>query len=234
MPKVLVIGIGGLGCPAALALARAGGASLTLIDPDRIDPTNLHRQPWYRTSDVGRLKVECAADRLRRAFPGLAVEARAEAVGAQNAEALLLAHDVAIDGTDGTALKFLLSDASVLTGVPLIHGGVLRMRGQAMRIAPGGPCLRCLFESPPPPDDLPTCAQAGVLGPMAGVIGALQALLALEPPPSGTDAAALFVVDASLRQRTVTVRRAPECRACGPGARERLKLMDDQEPRCTL
>ncbi|MFZ5468379.1 MAG: HesA/MoeB/ThiF family protein [Myxococcota bacterium] len=226
MTRAVVIGAGGLGCAAALALAKVG-AELTLVDPDRVDATNLHRQLLHRVSDVGRLKVESAADRLREAFPSLVLHTQAAAVGAANAERLFSSHDVVIDGTDGVATKFLLSDAAVLTGVPLVYGGVVQWRGQAMRIAPGGPCLRCLFEAPPPPDAVPTCAQAGVLGSMAGVVGGLQAHLALEGEPGG-----LYVVEGhSLCARVVTVRRAEDCRSCAPSARAGLRLLDEED-RC--
>ncbi|HLK99857.1 MAG TPA: HesA/MoeB/ThiF family protein [Myxococcaceae bacterium] len=235
--RVLVVGAGGLGCPASLALAHAGVGHLTLVDPDQVDVTNLHRQLWHRTADVGRFKAQSAATGLLRAFPDLSLEAMFERVDATNAEALFRAHDVVIDATDGTATKFFLSDVAVLTGVPLVYGGVLRMQGQAMRIDPDGPCLRCLYEGPPAPDAVPTCAQAGVLGSMAGLVGSLQALLALERlsgavgPARGE--AVLHVVDGvSLAGRTVRVRRAPECLGCAPGRTPPLTAPEEAE-RCT-
>ena len=148
-------------------------------------------------------------------------------MSAANAEALFRAHDLVVDATDGVDTKFLLSDAAVLTGTPLIYGGVLRFEGLAMRIEPGGPCLRCLFETPP--DDAPTCAQAGVLGSMAGLIGGLQAELALSHGEPGL--ALLRVVDgASLHFRTVRVRRRADCAACGEGAKP--LLTDARAPAC--
>ncbi len=215
--RVLIVGVGGLGCPASLALAQAGVPHLTLLDDDVVDVTNLHRQPWHHLGDVGRPKVESAAGKLVAAFPALHVEPRRERLTAANAERLFRDHQLVIDATDGVETKFLLSDASVLTGTPLVYGGVLRFEGLAMRIAPGGPCLRCLFESPP--GDAPTCAEAGVLGSMAGLLGGLQAELALSPE---TDAgvALLRVVDgASLTFRSVRVRRRVDCAACGAGAK---------------
>jgi adenylyltransferase/sulfurtransferase len=234
--RVLVVGAGGLGCPASLALAHAGVGHLTLADPDQVDVTNLHRQLWHRTADVGRLKAESAVAGLARAFPDLSTEALSVRVDADNAEALFRAHDVVIDATDGTATKFFLSDVAVLTGVPLVYGGVLRMQGQALRIDPDGPCLRCLYESPPPPDSVPTCAQAGVLGSMAGLVGSLQALLALERlsgagPTRGE--ALLHVIDgATLTSRTVRVPRAPDCSSCAPGRTPTLVAPEEAE-RCT-
>jgi adenylyltransferase/sulfurtransferase len=216
-----------LGCPASLALAQAGVGQLTLVDPDRVDVTNLHRQLWHRTTDVGRPKVESAAAGLSRAFPALRVEALAARVDDSNAERLFRAHDVVVDATDGTGTKLFLSDVAVATGVPLVYGGVLRMQGQAMRVEPGGPCLRCLYEEAPSPQEVPTCAQAGVLGSMAGLVGALEALLVLEwlqgahggasGAASGapTGEATLHLVDgAALQARQVRVRRAPDCAGC--------------------
>jgi len=216
--RVLVVGVGGLGCPVSLALARAGVAHLTLVDPDTVDVTNLHRQPWHHTGDVGRRKVDSAAEKLGRVFPSLSLRTLAERVTAQNVEALFRAHDLVIDATDGVDTKFLLNDAAVLTGTSLIYGGVLRFEGLALRIDPAhGPCLRCLFENPP--DDAPTCAQAGVLGSMAGLVGGLQATLALQGPGVRGEAP-LYVIDGrAFSFRTVRLKRRPDCAACGEGAK---------------
>lgn len=222
--SVLIVGAGGLGCPVSLALARAGVARLTLVDDDVVDVSNLHRQPWHHLADVGRPKVESAASKLRSAFPRLEVEARRERLTETNAEALFRAHALVIDATDGVNTKFLLSDAAVLTGTTLIYGGVLRFEGLALRIERGGPCLRCLFERPP--DDVPTCAQAGVLGSMAGLVGGLQAELALTPLEQ-PGVSLLRVVDgASLTFRAVRVRRRVDCSACGASAQVTLGADD--------
>ena len=208
-----IVGAGGLGCPVSLALAHAGVRRLTLIDDDVVDVTNLHRQPWHHTDDVGRPKVESAARKLRAAFPRLEVETRRQRVHAGDAEALFRGSELVIDATDGVDTKFLLSDAAVLTGTPLVYGGVLRFEGLAMRIEPGGPCLRCLFETAP--EDAPTCAQAGVLGSMAGLIGGLQAQLALTPNAQ-PGLARLSVIDGlELTFRSVRVRKRADCAACG-------------------
>lgn len=206
---VLIVGVGGLGCPASLALARAGVRQLTLIDPDVVEPTNLHRQPWHHDADVGRPKVLSAKEKLNVEFPALQVEALQQRVTADNADALFRAHGLVIDATDGVETKFLLSDTSVRTGTPVIYAGVLRFEGLAMRIEPGGPCLRCLFESPP--DDAPTCAQAGVLGSMAGLMGALQAELALQPNAKAGEAMLQVVDGRSLTFRAVRVRKRGDC-----------------------
>jgi adenylyltransferase/sulfurtransferase len=219
--RVLVVGAGGLGCPASLGLARAGVARLTLVDPDRVELHNLHRQLWYRSSDVGQMKVTAAADRLRAAFPSLEVQTQPIKVDAEAAAALFPQHDLVIDGTDGAADKFALSDAAVRAGVTLIYGGVLRLEGQAMAIRRGGPCLRCLFDAVPSGEDAPSCAQAGVLGSMAGVIGGLQAMLGLQELKGGAAAgtATLHVVDGrTLTARQVTVKKAADCPACSGAA----------------
>ena len=214
----VIIGMGGLGCPAAVSLAQAGVRRLTLVDGDVVEPSNLHRQPLYGPEDVGRLKVDVARERLARAFPGLELEAWARRVGPDDVEPLLTRHELAIDGTDSVAAKFFLSDAVARVGTPLVSGGVVQWGGQAMRIDPGGACLRCLYGTEPREDEVPTCARAGVLGSLAGVLGALQASLALGPPsPEGRST--LHVVDGrSLRLRTLIVRRAPGCPGCGARA----------------
>lgn len=209
--RVCVVGMGGLGCPASLALALAGVRHLTLVDFDVVEPSNLHRQPWHHDADVGRLKVASAAEKLSVAFPALSVDARATALTALNARELLAGHDVVVDGTDGVETKFLLSDVAKRVRVPLVHGGVLRFEGLALRIEPDGPCLRCLFETPPV--DAPTCAQAGVFGAMAGVIGGLQAMLAVRPNERPGEAW-LHVIDAAAAPRRVRLRRRPDCAIC--------------------
>jgi molybdopterin-synthase adenylyltransferase len=218
---VLVVGLGGLGCPASLALARAGHRRFTFVDPDVVDVTNLHRQPWHHPADVGTPKVTSASQKLAAAFPGTKIDARHMSVSAATALELFRGHALVLDCTDGVGTKFLLSDAAVLARLPLIYAGVLRFEGLAMRIEPGGPCLRCLFESPPA--DVPTCAQAGVLGSMAGLMGGLMARLGLGANPA-PGLALLQVVDGlALTFRQVKVRRRRDCPACGEGATPVLK-----------
>lgn len=214
----MIIGMGGLGCPAAVALAQAGARRLTLVDGDVVETSNLHRQPLYGTEDVGRPKVDVARERLFRAFPELELETWTRRVGPGDVDVLLARHALAIDGTDSVAAKFLLNDAVARVGTPLVSGGVVQWGGQAMRIDPGGACLRCLYGTPPGEDEVPTCARAGVLGSLAGVLGSLQASLALGPSsPAGRST--LHVVDGrSLRFRTLTVRRVPGCPGCGARA----------------
>lgn len=218
--------MGGLGCPVSLALARAGVRHLTVVDPDVVELSNLHRQPWHHDADLGRPKVESAAEKLRARFPALGVEPLQARVTAGDVEALFRRHELVVDATDGVHTKFLLSDAAVLTGVPLIYAGVLRFEGLAMRIQADGPCLRCLFETAP--DDAPTCAQAGVLGSMAGLVGGLQAELALTPNEA-PGVSLLRVVDGhAFSFRAVKVRKRADCAACAPGAKPVLR--DEESP----
>lgn len=215
--NALVIGAGGLGCPASLALAMARVPRITVVDPDRVELSNLHRQLWHRRSDIGRLKAESAASRLVDAFPDVGVEGVATLVDANNVDSLLQSHSVSIDGTDRSETKFMLSDAAVRCGRPLVYGGVVRMRGQAMLIAPGGPCLRCLFEEPPADGVDISCSAAGVLGSVAGVVGAIQASLALDVLRGRAEPGKLVLFDGHrLRYRLLHVRPAPGCPLCFP------------------
>ncbi len=213
----IIVGLGGLGCPASLALALAKVARLTLVDGDRVELSNLPRQPWYRTGDVGRPKAVVVAERLAGAFPGLQVTALVETARTDTVEGLLRGHGVAIDGTDSVGAKYLLSDAVARTRVPVVFGGVVQLEARAFRIAPGGPCLRCLFGEAPSEEEVPTCGRAGVLGALAGVAGALQARLALEPLDRPGEAR-LHVVDGrgDVRVRLLRVQRVVGCPGCGP------------------
>ena len=203
-----IIGVGGLGCPSSLALLHSGVTELTLVDPDVVELSNLHRQLWHTEADLGRPKVESAASKIREQFPRVTVQTRQERVTASNAAELFAGHSVVIDATDGVETKFLLSDTAVQTGTTLIYGGVLRFEGLALRIEKDGPCLRCLFESVP--TEAPTCAQAGVMGSMAGVVGALQAQLALQPVTSMKGI--VHIVDGlTFEARTVTLRQRADC-----------------------
>jgi adenylyltransferase/sulfurtransferase len=172
--SVLLVGVGGLECFAALELVAAGVGRLGLLDPDAVALDNLHRQVLYTTADVGRPKVEAAADRLRALRPGLVVESWRE----RFTPARLEGWDLVLEGTDDLDCKFAVNDACVAADVPCVIGGVVGWRGVVVRVDPGGPCYRCVFEAPPP-EAPPTCAQAGVFGPVAGAVGARQAQVAL-------------------------------------------------------
>jgi molybdopterin/thiamine biosynthesis adenylyltransferase len=223
---VLVIGAGGLGCAAALALAAAGVRRIGVVDDDRVDATNLHRQLLHGASSIGELKVSSLARGLGGRFPAVCVEAHAVRFDATSAAALCAAYDVIVDGSDNFATKFLANDATVLAGKPLVHGAAVGLGGQMMTIPAGGaPCYRCLFEEIPPAGVGPSCAEAGVLGPVPGVIGALQGaeaarLLARESPRfSGR----LIQYDApSMSFRTVSFKANRACGVCGPTPTIRL------------
>lgn len=172
----MIVGVGGLGVPAAWALARAGVRRLTLVDTDPVELSNLPRQVFYRDSDIGALKVDAAALRLHGLVHGLEIERHPFALDSSNAGALAAAHDAIIDATDDPAAKFLINDAAIAARRPFVYGGVLGMAGQAMTVVPGqSACLRCLFEAPPAANEIATCREAGIIGPVAGVIGEVQA-----------------------------------------------------------
>jgi adenylyltransferase/sulfurtransferase len=222
--RVLLIGMGGLGAPAAMALAAAGVGTLGLVDPDTVEVSNLHRQPLYTDEDLGRPKVEVAAERLRAAAPALRVETWRARFGAADAH-LLRGFDVVLDGTDSIAAKFVVNDAAVSAGVPLVHVGVLGFRAQLLTVLPGrSACFRCVFEEEPPPGDIPSCQEAGVLGPVPVLAGALQAaeairLLAGERPAYAN---ALLAIDTQAGSwRSVPLAPSPHCPACAPRAAER-------------
>jgi molybdopterin/thiamine biosynthesis adenylyltransferase len=217
--RVLLVGLGGLGSPAALYLAAAGVGTIGLMDPDAVDLSNLQRQVIHATADLGVPKVESAAAKLRALNPDVNVRTYRERLTAANAHAVLAEYDFVIDGTDSIPAKFLIADACHFAGKPYSHAGITRFRGQTMTVLPGRTaCYRCVFGAPPPADAGPSCAQAGVLGVVPGVLGTLQAAEALKfllgQGRLLTDA--LLTYDAlDARVREVTVRRNPECPLCG-------------------
>lgn len=217
--SVLVVGVGGLGCPAAFALAAAGVETIGLADADRVELSNLQRQILHFTPDVGAPKVASAQRKLRALDAGLCVATHPVHVRADNLADLFRGYDFVIDGTDGVGTKFLLNDGAVLTGTPLSHAGVVGFQGQALTIIPGETtCLRCLFPVPPDPDETPSCQQAGILGSVAGMLGSVQAAEAVKYL-SGRGTLLrdrLMTCDAlSGRWREVPVRRNPRCPLCG-------------------
>ncbi len=179
--SVLVIGAGGLGCPALLYLAAAGVGRLVLLDPDRVDVSNLQRQVLYTTADAGRPKALAAAERLRALNPHLAIDARAERFTRANALGLVRSVDVVLDGSDNFATRYLVNDACVLADRPLVYGAIQGFEGQASVFNwRGGPTYRCLFPEPPEPGAAPSCVEAGVLGVLPGLIGTVQATEAIK------------------------------------------------------
>jgi molybdopterin/thiamine biosynthesis adenylyltransferase len=225
--SVLIIGAGGLGCPAAFALAAAGVTRIGVVDDDRVDASNLHRQFLYgiAEADAGTRKAESIARALSRRFPAVTVTAHVQRFDSTTAAALLAAYDVVVDGSDNFATKFLANDAAVLAGKALVHGAAVGLGGQLLTVAAGGrPCYRCLFEEIPQGGVGPSCAEAGVLGPVPGVIGALQgaeaARLAHGETPAFTGR--LIQYDsAGMIARVVPFNSNPLCGVCGPAPRIR-------------
>ena len=218
--RVLLIGAGGLGSPAALYLAAAGVGTLGLVDFDRVDASNLQRQVLFATADVGRPKLEVAAERLRALNPEVAIESYDVKLEASNAQEILAGFDVVVEGTDTFPSRYLSNDVCVWLGIPLVYGSIMRFEGQVSVFDPksGSPCYRCLFAEPPPPELAPNCAEAGVLGVLPGVIGTLQATEALKlllgrgAPLRGR----LLVYDAlEMEFREFKIPRDPECAVCG-------------------
>jgi molybdopterin/thiamine biosynthesis adenylyltransferase len=223
VPSVLILGAGGLGCPAALALGAAGVTRIGIVDDDRVEASNLHRQVLFADADVGELKVTAFARALAHRFPASRVEPHPVRFAVTNAEALVAAYDVIVDGTDNFTAKFLANDAAVLAGRPLVHGAAVALGGQLLTVpAHGRPCYRCLFEELPPPSVGPTCAEAGVLGPVPGVIGALLGAEAARLAKGETPAfvGRLVQYDSrSMSVRAVRFNPNPQCAVCAPGAR---------------
>ena len=215
--RVLLVGIGGIGCPAALYLAAAGVGGLTLVDDDTVEITNLQRQVLYSEADLGKPKAEAAAHRLRAANPDVRIEPHEVRLTASNARQIVEGHDLVLDGSDNFATRYVVNDAAVLGGVPLISGSLYRYEGQLLVVRPPETaCYRCVFRVAPP--EAPPCHDAGVLGAVAGVIGTLQAAEAINLLARGSSGLAgrMLLVDArEMRTRTVEVRPDPACPLCG-------------------
>jgi molybdopterin/thiamine biosynthesis adenylyltransferase/rhodanese-related sulfurtransferase len=212
--KVLVVGLGGLGCPAAQALVGAGVGTVGLCDFDRVDLSNLHRQPLYAAADIGRPKTDAARDRLAAIDPAVHLVLHPVLVDAGNAAALVRGYDVVVDGLDDLPARYALGDACRAAGIPVVHGAVTQWEGQVAVFSPGGPCYRCLHPSPPA-QAAPSCAEAGVLGPLPGLVGMAQANEALKLVLGlPTLAGRLWLHDAREGiSRTITLKRRAGC-AC--------------------
>ena len=179
--KVLIIGASGLGAPAALYLAAAGVGTIGIADADEVDLSNLQRQVIHTTADIGKAKVKSAKETMEAINPDVKVNTYRKFIKADNIREIIREYDFVIDGTDNFPAKFLINDACVMEKKPFCHAGIIRFKGQLMTYVPGeGPCYRCVFQSPPPADAVPTCKQAGVIGAMGGVIGSLQAMEAIK------------------------------------------------------
>jgi adenylyltransferase/sulfurtransferase len=217
--RVLLIGAGGLGSPAALYLAAAGVGTLGIVDDDRVDLTNLQRQVLHGTAMLGLPKTLSAEARLHDLNPTVQVEPHEERLTGANALGLVRQYDLVLDGSDNFPTRYLVNDAAVLTGRPSVYGSIFRFDGQVAVFGVGsGPCYRCLYPEPPAPELVPSCAEAGVLGVLPGIIGTLQALEAIKlilgvgEPLVGR----LLLLDGlRLRFRDLIVRRNPACPVCG-------------------
>jgi sulfur-carrier protein adenylyltransferase/sulfurtransferase len=218
--RVLCIGAGGLGSPSALYLAAAGVGTIGIVDQDTVDVSNLHRQVLHGMSDVGREKTDSARARLLAINTTLAIETYTTRLSASNASELIRDYDIVVDGSDNLPTRYLSSDVCVWEKKANIYGSVHQFEGQASLFAPhlGGPCYRCLFPEPPPPEAIPSCAEAGVLGVVPGLIGLIQALEAIKLIIDTGDnlLGRLLHVDAlTLRFREFKIRRDPNCPVCG-------------------
>ncbi len=224
--KVLVVGAGGLGCPAAFYLAAAGVGALGLVDGDRVELSNLQRQILHSTSDIGREKVDSAEEKLVRLNPDVEIHTYPVRLDADNAPEIFASYDFIVDGSDNFATKFLVNDTAVDLGKAFSHAGIARFQGQTMTVLPGkSACYRCVFQDPPAPGEIMNCQQAGVLGALAGTIGSIQATEAIKYLAGMEEdllVDRLLVYDAkTVKFRTVEVRRNAECSACGEKAERR-------------
>jgi molybdopterin/thiamine biosynthesis adenylyltransferase len=213
--RVLIVGVGGLGSPAALYLAAAGVGVLGLADPDVVALSNLQRQVLFATADVGRLKVDVAAEQLRALNPRVEVEAHALALKVENAGAVITSYDLVLDGTDDFATRFAVNAACVAAGLPLVSGAIGRWTGQ-VGVFEGRPCYRCLVPDAPP--DAETCAAVGVVGALAGVVGSMMAMETVKLITGAGEALTgrLMLYDAlAAESRTVRVTADPDCPVCG-------------------
>src|SRR6059058_951992 len=218
--SVLLLGAGGLGSPAALYLAAAGVGTLGIVDFDEVDASNLQRQILHGTKDIGRGKLESARDRLHDINPEIEIELHQCRFSSENAPQIVSKYDIVVDGSDNFATRYLSNDVCVFARKPNVYGSVFRFEGQTTVFAPhlGGPCYRCLFPEPPPPDAVPNCAQAGVLGVLPGIIGMLQAIEAIKLIAGIGESLVgrLLHFDAlKTKFRELNLRRDPQCPVCG-------------------
>lgn len=235
--KVLIIGAGGLGAPAALYLAAAGVGTIGIADADVVDLSNLQRQVIHTTDDLGKPKVESARETMQAINPDVTVVTYHDFIASDNILEIIQDYDFILDGTDNFPAKFLINDACVMAKKAFCHAGIIRFKGQLMTYVPGeGPCYRCVFKDPPPKDAVPTCKQAGVIGAMAGVIGCLQAMEAVKYITGAGEllVGKLLTYDALTNHfHTVKLpKRVPSCAVCGdhPTITE---LIDYEQVECT-
>jgi len=226
--RVLVIGAGGLGSPAAFYLAAAGIGGLGIVDPDHVELSNLQRQILHATDDIGHQKVASAQAKLHRLNPEVEIKTYAARFEDANAEGIAKGYDFIVDGSDNFETKFLLNDVAIKLGIAFSHAGIVRLQGQTMTVVPGkSACYRCLFQAPPPPEEILNCQQSGILGAVAGTLGTIQATEAIKYLAGfeeGLLTDRLLVYDAKLMKfHSVEVSRDPQCIACGPSNRSGSK-----------
>ena len=234
--RVLLVGAGGLGSPAAMYLAAAGVGTLGIVDFDVVDESNLQRQIIHGTAAVGASKLESAEQRLKDLNPHVSVEKFDQRITSANAPAMIAEFDLVVDGSDNFPTRYLVNDACVLLGKPYAYGSVFQFEGQASVFAvPGGPCYRCLFREPPPPTLVPSCAEGGVLGVLPGIIGSIQALEAIKLILGRGDTLVgrLILFDAlKFDFRELRLQRDPECAVCGE--RPTIRELIDYEAFCRV
>lgn len=235
--KILIVGAGGLGCPVGYYLTAAGVGTLALVDNDNVELSNLQRQIAHSVKTLGVNKAESAKRTFEALNPDVNVIAITQRIDSKNILDLIRDYDIVIDGTDNFPTRYLINDACVMLGKPLVSGAILRFEGQVTTILPGeGPCYRCLFEEPPPPGLVPSCQEAGVLGVLPGVIGALQATEALKLilGKGKVLKGELLIYDALKADfRKVKVPKNPDCPVCGSDPKIK-ELVDYSQEYCSL
>lgn len=216
--RVLIIGAGGLGAPVSLYLAAAGVGTIGIADADTVDLSNLQRQICHFTKDIGRPKVLSAKEKIEAINPNVKVVTYQEYIDSKNILDIIRDYDFIVDGTDNFPIKFLINDACVMAEKPFSHGGILRFEGQTFTHIPGSACYRCLFGFPPPPNAVPTCSQAGVLGAIAGMLGTIQAAETLKFLTGVGELLTnkLLRFDAkTMRFDTIKTKKSKQCPVCG-------------------
>ena len=216
--KVLIVGAGGLGSPVAIYLTLAGVGTIGIVDFDVVDLSNLQRQILHRNDDVGRRKVESARETLNAYNPDVQINIHEEPLTSENAMGIMADYDIIVNGADNFPARYLTNDAAYLSGKPLVDGSILLFDGQATLFVPGQGCYRCLFPEPPPPGEVPSCAEAGVLGMLPGMVGSIQAAETVKYILNAGNSLTgrLLLIDAlDMEFRTVKIRRNPECPLCG-------------------
>lgn len=234
--KVLIVGAGGLGAPAALYLAAAGVGSIGIVDSDNVELSNLQRQVIHFTPDVGKPKVLSVKEKISLINPDVKVNIYQTRLYSGNITGIIEDYDFIIDGTDNFAAKFLINDACVFGAKPFSHGGILRFDGQTMTYLPGSTCYRCIFIAPPAKGAVPTCSQAGILGAVAGMLGTIQAAEALKFLIGKGELLInrLLIFNAlEMKFRQAEFKRNPDCPVCGNNPKIK-ELVDEELPVCDL